>query len=38
VNPVVAGALNRIGEDVDMVTIRFNYRFGGWGAPVAARY
>jgi len=24
---------------VDMVTVRFNYRFGGWGAPpVAARY
>ena len=38
VNPIVAGALNRISEDVDMVTVRFNYRFGGWGAPVAARY
>jgi outer membrane immunogenic protein len=34
-NPVVAGALNRIGQDVDLVTIRFNYRFGG---PVVARY
>ena len=33
VNPVIAGALNRISEDVDMVTVRFNYRFGGWGAP-----
>jgi outer membrane immunogenic protein len=38
VNPIVAGALNRISENVDMVTIRFNYRFGGFGAPVAARY
>jgi outer membrane immunogenic protein len=42
VNPVVAAAINnRIGLDVDMVTIRFNYRFGGFGgysAPVAARY
>ena len=36
---VVAGALNRISEDVDMVTLRFNYRFRGWGGPpVAARY
>ena len=28
-------------EDVDMVTLRLNYRFGGfggYGAPVAARY
>jgi len=24
--------------DVDMVTLRFNYRFGGYGAPVTARY
>jgi outer membrane immunogenic protein len=38
VNPIVAGALNRINLDVDMVTIRFNYRFGGYGAPIAARY
>ena len=38
VNPIVAGALNRISEDVDMVTLRVNYRFG-WGVPpVAARY
>jgi outer membrane immunogenic protein len=37
-NPIVAGALNRISEDVDMVTIRVNYRFGGYGAPVTARY
>jgi outer membrane immunogenic protein len=35
VNPIVAGALNRINLDVDIVTIRFNYRFG---APIAARY
>jgi outer membrane immunogenic protein len=38
VNPIVAGALNRIRQDVDMVTVRVNYRFGGYGAPVAARY
>lgn len=38
VNPIVAGALNRINQDVDMVTLRINYRFGGFGAPVAARY
>jgi outer membrane immunogenic protein len=38
VNPIVAGALNRISEDVEMVAVRFNYRFGGYGAPIAARY
>jgi outer membrane immunogenic protein len=38
VNPIVAGAFNRINQDVDMVTLRINYRFGGYGAPVAARY
>jgi len=27
-----------VSQDVDMVTIRFNYRFGGYAAPVAARY
>lgn len=33
------GATNRISEDIDMVTVRFNYRFGGFGSPpVAARY
>jgi outer membrane immunogenic protein len=38
VNPIVAGAANRINQDVDMVTARINYRFG-WGAsPVVARY
>ncbi len=40
VNPIVANALNHISQDVDMVTLRLNYRFG-WGsspAPVAARY
>jgi outer membrane immunogenic protein len=38
-NPIVPNALNRIKQDVDMVTLRVNYRFG-WGsaAPVAARY
>jgi outer membrane immunogenic protein len=39
VDPRLAAVLNdRISQDVDMVTVRFNYRFGGWGAPVAARY
>jgi outer membrane immunogenic protein len=37
-NPVVAGALNRISQDVDLLTLRINYRFGGYGAPIAARY
>jgi outer membrane immunogenic protein len=31
-------ANNRITQDVDMVTLRINYRFGGYGAPIAARY
>ena len=31
-NPIVAGALNRITQDVDMVTVRVNYRFGWGGA------
>ncbi|HEY2841559.1 MAG TPA: outer membrane beta-barrel protein [Pirellulales bacterium] len=37
VNPVFVGVQNRINQDVDMVTLRLNYRFG-WGAPIAARY
>jgi outer membrane immunogenic protein len=38
-NPPVVGALNsRISQDVDMVTLRLNCRFGGYGAPIAARY
>jgi outer membrane immunogenic protein len=29
---------DRITQDVDMLTVRFNYRFG-WGSnPVVARY
>src|SRR6201991_4325154 len=39
VNPINAAFLNnRISQDVDMVTLRINYRFGGYGAPVVARY
>ena len=39
VNPNVVGVLNsRVTQDVDMVTLRINYRFGGYGAPIAARY
>ena len=42
-NPIavgaLAGALDRIGQDVDMVTVRFNWKFGGYGAPpVVSRY
>jgi outer membrane immunogenic protein len=35
VGPLAAGVLNRISQDVDMVTLRFNYKFGG---SVVARY
>lgn len=39
VDPRLAAVLNdRISQDVDMVTVRLNYRFGGYGAPGAARY
>jgi outer membrane immunogenic protein len=38
VNPLLAGAANRISQDVDMVTARISFKFGGYGAPVAARY
>jgi outer membrane immunogenic protein len=39
VNPIVAGALNnRISQDVDMVTLRVNYRFGWGTSPVVAKY
>ena len=37
VRPIVTG-VSRINEDVDMVTVRFNYRFGGFGGPVVGRY
>ena len=38
-DPRLVNFLNdRVSQDVDMVTVRFNYRFGGFGAPVAARY
>jgi outer membrane immunogenic protein len=32
-HPLFSTALNRISEDVDMVTVRFNYRFGVFGIP-----
>jgi outer membrane immunogenic protein len=38
VNPLLAGAANRISQDVDMVTLRLSYKFGGYGAPVTAHY
>jgi len=38
-DPRLVGFLNnRISQDVDMITLRVNYRFGGYGAPVTARY
>ncbi len=37
-NPIVAGALNRISQDVDMVTLRVNYRFGWDTNSGAVRY
>ena len=38
-DPRLVGVLNnRVGQDLDMVTLRINYRFGGYGAPVTARY
>jgi outer membrane immunogenic protein len=37
--PLAAALVNnRVSQDVDMVTARINYRFGGYGAPIAARY
>lgn len=37
--PIAANFVNnRVSQDVDMVTVRLNYRFGGYGAPIAARY
>ena len=37
-NPIVAVAVNRISQDVDMLTLRINYRFGPMSQPVVARY
>ena len=37
-NPLLAGAANRIGQDVDIFTLRLNYRFGWGGSPVVAKY
>ena len=33
-----AFANSRIGQDVDLVTLRLNYKFGGYGSPVVAKY
>ena len=39
VDPRLVGILNnRITQDVDMFTLRVNYRFGGYATPVTARY
>jgi outer membrane immunogenic protein len=39
VNPIIAAFLNnRISQDVDMVTLRINYRFNWGKSPVVARY
>jgi outer membrane immunogenic protein len=38
-DPRLVGVLNnRISQDVDMLTLRVNYRFGWGAAPIAARY
>ena len=37
-NPLLVGAVNRISQDVDLLTLRINYRFGGYGGPVVAKY
>ena len=38
-DPTVVNFLNsRINQDVDLVTLRINYRFGGYGGPVVAKY
>jgi outer membrane immunogenic protein len=39
-DPRLTGFVNdRVSQDVDMLTLRINYRFGAWGAPpVSARY
>lgn len=34
---IFANAANRISQDVDMLTVRVNYRFG-WGGPAVPRY
>ena len=36
-NPLLAGAVNEIRQDIDLLTIRVNYKFGGYG-PVVAKY
>ena len=37
--PALAGFVNdRITQDVDMLTVRVNYRFGNYGSPVVAKY
>ena len=40
INPTAAAFVNdRISQNVDMITVRFNYRFGGYGAPpVVSKY
>jgi outer membrane immunogenic protein len=38
-DPRLVGFLNdRISQDVDMLTLRINYRFGGYGAPLVSKY
>lgn len=38
-DPRLARFVNdRINQDVDMITLRINYRFGDYGAPMAGRY
>jgi outer membrane immunogenic protein len=38
-NPLLANALNRITQDVDLITVRVNYRFSfGGSPPVVSKY
>jgi len=36
-NPIVVGAANRITQDVDLLTLRINYRFNPY-APIVSKY
>jgi hypothetical protein len=35
---VLTGAITHVSQSADLFTVRFNYRFGGFGAPLVAKY
>jgi outer membrane immunogenic protein len=37
-DPVLTGAITHVSQSADLFTVRFNYRFGGFGAPLVAKY